>query len=155
MHRATSKLVMNMVRFLNDDALSVLTCSPGNLILDSIAATRHVKMQVLTEKVLRITGDKEASMAALSDISKKCLAAIKQVLPLLPATYDHAKDTLVGKDVFVDRNTVSETPSVFSLSARSCITAADIAFLRSTTGVMAKFSLDERKKVRVPCIYTP
>ena len=100
MHRATSKLVMNMVRFLNDDALSVLTCSPGNLILDSIAATRHVKMQVLTEKVLRITGDKEASMAALSDISKKCLAAIKQVLPLLPATYDHAKDTLVGKDVF-------------------------------------------------------
>jgi hypothetical protein len=118
------------------------------LIVNQIAEARHVKMQILTDKVLRIRGDKEAAMAALNDISEKCLTVLMEQLRLITARRKPAAKTAASKDS-PSKPAIIEGTHRVSIAAQNDIKPADIDILRSTTGVLAKFAGDKNLDVQV------
>ena len=104
---------------------------------------------MLTEKVVRITGDKEACMAALKDISQKCLNTVVASLPLIPVKCDEAAGSFVPTEVPGDQRAAAETSYIISLAARNMLSESDLAVLKSTTGVLAKFTISANKKVNI------
>ncbi|KIW06465.1 uncharacterized protein PV09_02905 [Verruconis gallopava] len=117
----------------------------GNLILDQIAEARHVKMHALTDKVLRITGSREAATAALNDISQKCLAVqsdkIKLIQRRLPRDQESTSDPSS-----LSESAPATVANFLSLAARAPIGSHELEVLKSTTGVMAKTLVDKRSQ---------
>lgn len=110
----------------------------GTLILDQISEQRHVKMEALTENVLRITGDKDAAMEALGDISQKCLAVSSESIPMIKvkATFTPGNDP--PKFEILPASSNPNTSGIISLAARNGISQSDLSLLNATTGAMAK-----------------
>ena len=109
----------------------------GTLILDEIAQARQVKMHALTDKVVRITGDKESAMAALMDISQKCMSVLSESLRLISVTSSQPAANSGPKTA--PQTKQPATASTFtSLAARKSLLASDLTVLKATTGVIAK-----------------
>jgi hypothetical protein len=102
-------------------------------------------MQILTERVLRITGIKEAAMAALSDISEKCLTVLTQTLRIV-----ESKPESASSKKSQTRPSAEEMGHLISPAARNGIKTADLDVVRSTTGVLAKFTLAKPAGKQVP-----
>lgn len=142
----------------------------GVRIVDKIAQARHVKIQFISPKVLRISGDREAATAALSDISHSQRSTVTAVIKLLPskplpsitsASPDASSQDLESQgsehprlqeeDLKIEKMGHQEVgheeariPSAYyvSLGASHPITASDIATLKATTGVEVKISAE-------------
>jgi hypothetical protein len=112
----------------------------GISILDKIAETRHVKMHTVSEKILRIVGDRAATLAALNDISQKCMTThfehwrVSSRKATQQATKTEDSASSPGTEV-----AGAEVYNFISSAARASIGKRELEVLKSTTGVLTNF----------------
>jgi hypothetical protein len=114
-------------------------------------------MQAVNEKVLRITGDREAATAALEDISRKCLTVHFDQLRLIskkaseqPTASPKPADATGPSTGSRPESAGTDRFSYISLAAGAKIGKPELDILRSTTGVIAKFIKDAKGLVGFP-----
>jgi hypothetical protein len=111
-------------------------------------------MQAINEKVLRITGDREACMAALGDISQRCLTVHSELLRLISRPKDKtaaplkpAKPANAPTSSPLDSEDEQKSSGLISPAACAGVGRTDLNILKSTTGVTVKFIHDKEGPV--------
>jgi hypothetical protein len=111
-------------------------------------------MQAVNEKVLRITGDRDACMAALGDISQRCLTVHSGLLRLISkhkerttAPLKSAKAANAPTSSPLDSEDEQKSSGLISPAACAGVGRTELNILKSMTGATVKFIHDKEGPV--------